>query len=136
MEQLTTDSSGKSERAQLESPGRSQAKNRAIGYFPLCRQLGARAVDGLVRGRILELRWTDSVTPEGDPDLMTFKESKRRGHAEEMVGPVLLPTTPVMRSAMAKVLQELKDESAEKEAAEAAGKGGGERRESASSGAQ
>ena len=33
-------------------------------YFPLCRQLGADIVDAMVRGRILELRWTPTVTVE------------------------------------------------------------------------
>lgn len=91
---------------------RSQATNRAISYFPLCRLLGARAVDGLVRGRILELRWTDTVSPEGDPKVMKLKGGKRRGHAEEVTGPVLLPTTPVMRHAMGVVLDELRAEAA------------------------
>ncbi|EIN14466.1 hypothetical protein PUNSTDRAFT_96359, partial [Punctularia strigosozonata HHB-11173 SS5] len=39
-----------------------------IGYFGLCREMGVRAVDGMVKGRILELRWTDTVTREGSTE--------------------------------------------------------------------
>ncbi len=39
-----------------------------IPYFPLCREFGVRAVDDMVRARILELRWMDTVTPEWDSD--------------------------------------------------------------------
>jgi hypothetical protein len=38
---------------------------RALSYFMLCREFGVRAVDGMVRGRILDLRWTEPVTKEG-----------------------------------------------------------------------
>ncbi|KAK4701989.1 hypothetical protein P7C70_g4237, partial [Phenoliferia sp. Uapishka_3] len=71
-----------------------------LAYFPLCRELGARAVDGLVRARILELRWCDTITEEGD----TVKGRPRR--KRETIGPVLVPTTPVVRYAMGVVLKE------------------------------
>ncbi|KAL0567601.1 hypothetical protein V5O48_014388, partial [Marasmius crinis-equi] len=32
-----------------------------LPYFMLCREFGVRAVDGMVRGRVLELRWTEAV---------------------------------------------------------------------------
>ncbi|KAJ7792655.1 hypothetical protein B0H14DRAFT_2469919 [Mycena olivaceomarginata] len=35
-----------------------------IPYFPLCRELGVRAVDGMVKGRVLDLRWTEPITDE------------------------------------------------------------------------
>ncbi|KAI0249792.1 hypothetical protein BJV78DRAFT_1283768 [Lactifluus subvellereus] len=38
---------------------------RSLPYFMLCREFGVRAVDGMVRGRILDLRWMDPVTREG-----------------------------------------------------------------------
>ena len=41
---------------------------RSLPYFMLCREFGVRAVDGMVRGRILDLRWMDPVTKEG-PEL-------------------------------------------------------------------
>lgn len=37
---------------------------RSLPYFMLCREFGVRAVDGMVRGRILDLRWMDPVTKE------------------------------------------------------------------------
>ncbi|CAD6571451.1 MAG: hypothetical protein CYPHOPRED_004441 [Cyphobasidiales sp. Tagirdzhanova-0007] len=73
-------------------------RDKALPYFPLCRELGARAVDGLVRGRILELRWVETITPEYDIE-QSVKET----------GPLLLPTTPVIRAAMRQVLEEWKD---------------------------
>ncbi|KAM0786832.1 hypothetical protein ACM66B_002260 [Microbotryomycetes sp. NB124-2] len=76
----------------------------AIRYFPLCRELGARAVDGMVRGRILELRWSKTITPEG-----TEEEIKARDQLKG-TGPILVPTTPVVRYAMRTVLQEYADE--------------------------
>lgn len=36
----------------------------SLPYFLLCRELGVRAVDGMVRGRVLDLRWTETVTKE------------------------------------------------------------------------
>ena len=35
-----------------------------LPYFHLCRELGVRAVDGMVKGRVLDLRWTETVTRE------------------------------------------------------------------------
>lgn len=55
-----------------------------LDYFKLCRQLGAAKVDSMVRGRLLELRWTPSLTIEG-----------RRKERHLFTGPVVLPTTPV-----------------------------------------
>ncbi|SCZ97069.1 BZ3500_MvSof-1268-A1-R1_Chr4-2g06970 [Microbotryum saponariae] len=78
-----------------------------LPYFPLCRELGARAVDGMVRGRVLELRWSRTITEE------------RTGAAEERVkrggvqGPVVVATTPVLHHAMAAVLDEYKEEGKE-----------------------
>jgi hypothetical protein len=42
----------------------TQDNVRYLPYFILCRELGVRAIDGMVKGRILELRWTDAVTKE------------------------------------------------------------------------
>ena len=49
-------------------------------------------------GRILELRWVESITSEGD-----IQQSNTE------TGPVLLPTTPVIRSAMRQVVEEWQD---------------------------
>lgn len=82
------------------APGKADA----LPYFALCRELGAAAVDGMVRGRILELRWSSTVTEEGEPK--SVLETEKR----EIVGPVVVPTTPVIKYAMGQVLEEWKDE--------------------------
>lgn len=69
---------------------------RELSYFALCRELGAGQVDGFVRGRILELRWSECITEEGEG-----AQKGRRG-----IGPVLVPTTPVVRYAMGVVVKE------------------------------
>ena len=48
--------------------------------------------------RILELRWVESITPEEGIDQSSHDQ-----------GPILLPTTPVMRSAMKQVVSEWDD---------------------------
>jgi hypothetical protein len=108
------------------------AGHRSIPYFALCRELGVGAVDGMVKGRILELRWTETITREGaEPsqprattpvdDYRFSGESKdwvpvsprseedfvqRQPEADDtIVGPVLVPTTPIMRFAMRAVIE-------------------------------
>ncbi|TDL16880.1 hypothetical protein BD410DRAFT_794891 [Rickenella mellea] len=96
----------------------------SLPYFLLCRELGVRAVDDMVRGRILELRWMETVTREGSDAEEAYVEDIRdsvldggeghsRGHGgggipstKEVMGPKLVPTTPVMRYAMREVLGE------------------------------
>lgn len=103
-----------------------------IPYFPLCRAFGVQAVDDMVRARVLELRWVDTVTPEWesgsesvDPrrlgtssplsqstthiqDSGLGSDHKRvmKGSELESLGPKLLPTTPIVRYAMREVLKE------------------------------
>jgi len=157
----------------------AQPGTRALSYFMLCREMGVQAVDGMVRGRILDLRWTDPISREGwDPRIasMRFREShvpaqqgagssgtavneevpihdmhhlqtpqratnrfdltesvyednmvplsdeeiiretqrhwELQGAEEEedIVGPKLVPTTPIMRFAMREVVQEYYDD--------------------------
>ncbi|KAI0080424.1 hypothetical protein K474DRAFT_1657845 [Panus rudis PR-1116 ss-1] len=129
-----------------------QPGTRALSYFLLCREFGARAVDAMVRGRILDLRWTDPISREGwDPralsmrvresvparrnlasssgtavndhfdeedgemyalseeEIMRFeREWEMQGAEEEeqIVGPKLVPLTPIMRFAMKEVVME------------------------------
>ena len=46
----------------------AQPQTRALPYFLLCREMGVRAIDGMVKGRILDLRWTEPVSREfADP---------------------------------------------------------------------
>lgn len=56
-----------------------QPGTRALSYFMLCREMGAQAVDGMIRARVLDLRWTDPISREGwDPRIasMRFRESR------------------------------------------------------------
>lgn len=69
-----------------------------IPYFPLCRELGADVVDGMVRGRLLELRWSRTVNEE-----VTTAEGV---DVEDDIGPKLIPTTPILSYAMRVVLDE------------------------------
>lgn len=46
---------------------------RALSYFMLCREFGVRAVDGMVKGRILDLRWMDPVTREGGESARDYR---------------------------------------------------------------
>lgn len=146
--------------ARLTEPG-----VRSLSYFMLCREFGARAIDGMVRGRILDLRWTEPVTREDAPEpRRTHRQRARRrsgtgSHYEglesptlvdqdfadeihdngqaatdtrdndgasdtvdegfavipradaDIMGPRILPATPILRFAMAQVVSEYEDTS-------------------------
>ena len=137
-----------------------------LPYFHLCRELGVRAVDGMVKGRVLDLRWTETVTREvgGVEEMQRVRRSTvlvpppvilplqpcDSGNASgggingteggsispvlgppppiddefeemipvgdiyeevmEVVGPKLVPITPIMRFAMLDVVQEYEDD--------------------------
>lgn len=44
---------------------KSQPVPWEVSYFDLSHKLGTAVVDSLVRGRLLQLRWTSAITPEG-----------------------------------------------------------------------
>lgn len=136
----------------------SQPGHHYLPYFLLCRELGVRAVDGMVRGRVLDLHWTEPVGGRDaeraqsglrqpvSPAPMTARmmsngsyvggasgtvgESSEDGEMvvvnplnmsardlgqidecdeEEVVGPRVVPVTPIMRYAMREVVQEYED---------------------------
>ncbi|KAJ6588325.1 hypothetical protein B0H19DRAFT_1205842 [Mycena capillaripes] len=117
----------------------AQPNVQFLPYFPLCRELGVRAVDGMVKGRVLDLRWTEPVTDEhgdesenhqqatssatavdrGDAASATNSESsdmvpvseRELGREEyvEVVGCKLVPT-PIMKFAMREVVLEYEDQ--------------------------
>ncbi|KAL1742195.1 hypothetical protein HDZ31DRAFT_66205 [Schizophyllum fasciatum] len=43
-------------------------QEHALPYFGLCREYGVAAVDGMVRARVLDIRWTDPVADEAAPE--------------------------------------------------------------------
>ncbi|KIJ23270.1 hypothetical protein M422DRAFT_276191 [Sphaerobolus stellatus SS14] len=73
----------------------------SLPYFALCRELGTHVVDSMVRGRLLELRWSNTVMEEGDQ----LTRGKGKGK-QERVGPQLVPTTPIIGYAMREILKE------------------------------
>lgn len=114
-----------------------------LPYFQLCRELGVRAVDGMVKAKLLDLRWTEpvsedhltdmrpfSIVSEGqmepnsgtlvdahgieDDDMTPLSEREeslgRFDMGTEVIGPKLVPITPVMRYAMQEVIREYEEE--------------------------
>jgi hypothetical protein len=130
---------------------------RSLPYFMLCREFGVRAVDGMVRSRILDLRWMDPVTKEspesfegaashagldhamptsrrvsigihasssgtaivsdsvemdgmdGEPYTLVEQDLAPAQEDDEVFGPKVLPSTPIMRYAMREVVAEYED---------------------------
>jgi hypothetical protein len=140
----------------------ARPETQYLPYFHLCRELGVRAVDGMVKGRVLDLRWTETVTKENgeeprvrshppplpvnlrdsgvpsggggvsgvgngfipgappppideDEAMEPVSEVEMHGGdvfeaVMEVIGPKLVPTTPIMRYAMRDVVQEYEDD--------------------------
>ncbi|TFK31804.1 hypothetical protein BDQ12DRAFT_693507 [Crucibulum laeve] len=133
----------------------AQPDTQYLPYFHLCRELGVRAVDGMVKGRVLDLRWTETVTKEMGEEMRVRSHAGTAGmgmrfgaessgttavdldppppideedmipvedhelprqpgdpyeEIMEVVGPKLVPTTPIMRFAMREVVQEYEDD--------------------------
>ncbi|KAF8960879.1 hypothetical protein BDZ97DRAFT_1831239 [Flammula alnicola] len=130
----------------------ARPETQYLPYFHLCRELGVRAVDGMVKGRVLDLRWTETVTKDtgdeirvrssampahvpgtgnsgssvdlGPPPAIDDEEEMvpvseagmGRMHGDvfeevmEVIGPKLVPTTPIMRFAMRDVVHEYEDD--------------------------
>ena len=110
-----------------------------VAYFPLCRAMGVRAVDGMVRAGVVEIRWSNAIGSESTdgrkwqhdhvrvPDsvldheggsTMLGKQKFARpgvGRREDAAlsgsgGPRLVPVSPVMRYAMREVVKEWEGE--------------------------
>lgn len=74
----------------------TQPDARSLSYFMLCREFGVRAVDGMVRGRILDLRWMDPVTKEGpdSPDGVVPQIRYSRTEGRTVSRPAILGLNP------------------------------------------
>lgn len=71
----------------------------SMPYFTLCREIGTEKVDSMIKTRILELRWTKTVTPEEDWIERVWSE-------DGVERPIVLPMTRIIRKAMEVVLKE------------------------------
>ncbi|KAF7343412.1 hypothetical protein MVEN_01773600 [Mycena venus] len=107
-----------------------------LPYFPLCREIGVRAVDGMVKGRVLDLRWTEpgvgscggrgssgtavdqdavsATISDGESDMVPVSERELLAREAqdlyvEVVGCKLVPT-PIMKFAMREVIEEYEDQ--------------------------
>lgn len=71
----------------------------SMPYFQLCREIGTEKVDSMIKTRILELRWTRSVTPEENWVERVWSE-------DGIERPIVMPMTRIIRKAMEVVLKE------------------------------
>ena len=71
----------------------------SLPYFDLCRKIGTAQADSMVKTRVLDLRWTRSVSPE--------QEWVERVWSEDGIErPIVLPMTRIVRKAMEVALRE------------------------------
>lgn len=71
----------------------------SMAYFDLCRKIGTDKVDSMIKSKILELRWTKSMTPEEH-------WVERRWSEDGIERPVVLPMTRIIKRAMEVILKE------------------------------
>ena len=71
----------------------------SMPYFALCREIGTEQVDSMIKTRILELRWTKTMTPEAN-------WIERKWSEDGIERPIVLPMTRIIRRAMEVVLRE------------------------------
>lgn len=79
----------------------------SLPYFALCRMIGTGQADAMIKTRILDLRWTRTVTPEQDGVEEVWSD-------DGIERPIVLPMTRIVRRAMEVVLQEVDREVKEK----------------------
>lgn len=72
----------------------------SLPYFQLCRDIGTAQTDAMIKTRVLDLRWTGTVSPEQDwVERVWSKDGVER--------PIVLPMTRIVRRAMEVVLGEI-----------------------------
>lgn len=71
----------------------------SLPYFDLCNKIGTSHADGMIKTRILELRWTKTISPEDS-------WVERKWSEDGIERPILLPMTRIVRRAMEVVLDE------------------------------
>lgn len=71
----------------------------SLPYFQLCREIGTAQADAMVKTRILDLRWTKTISPEQEwIERVWSKDGVER--------PIVLPMTRIVRRAMEVCLSE------------------------------
>ena len=71
---------------------------RQLDYFQAAAEFGAGAVDAAVHGKLLEIRWISSISPEDPP---SFARAGRQDRAPgQFIAPQLVPMTPVVGAAI------------------------------------
>ena len=69
-----------------------------LDYFQAAAEFGAGAVDAAVHGKLLEIRWISSISPEDPPSFAQVgRREKSRG---QFIAPQLVPMTPVVGAAI------------------------------------
>jgi hypothetical protein len=71
----------------------------SLPYFDLCRKIGTAQADAMVKTRVLDLRWTRTLSPEQDWVERIWSE-------DGIERPILLPMTRIVRRAMEVCLME------------------------------
>lgn len=72
----------------------------SLPYFELCRDIGTAQTDAMIKTRVLDLRWTGTVSPEQD-------WIERCWSKDGVERPIVLPMTRIVRRAMEVVLGEI-----------------------------
>lgn len=72
----------------------------SLPYFELCRDIGTAQTDAMIKTRVLDLRWTGTVSPEQDWVERVWSE-------DGVERPIVLPMTRIVRRAMEVVLGEI-----------------------------
>lgn len=71
----------------------------SLPYFQLCREIGTAQADAMIKTRVLELRWTKTISPEQAwVERVWSKDGVER--------PIVLPMTRIVRRAMEVCLRE------------------------------
>jgi len=68
-------------------------------YFDLCRKIGTAQTDAMIKTRVLDLRWTRTISPEQDWIERVWSE-------DGIERPIVLPMTRIVRRAMEVSLKE------------------------------
>ncbi|KJX95318.1 hypothetical protein TI39_contig4119g00002 [Zymoseptoria brevis] len=71
----------------------------SLPYFDLCREIGTRQTDMMIKTRVLDLRWTKTVSPEQDWVERVWSE-------DGVERPIVKPMTTIVRRAMEVCLKE------------------------------